>query len=197
MASVFRPVAAAIDIVGAGTAAGPYRMEPSNCRSVQCDADAILEIRQQSLCKGNLAPEYDGVSLGWILADAARATFRGILRQAIVLDASESPVGWYVYHAKRNDKSMVLQIGAKPSFEAMVLNRLINDARSEGAQALYGQLDSRFTEAVVQLRCNIRNSSRFFFYTRDSEIRQALHSGRTDLSWLDGEWWLHFSDGPW
>lgn len=191
------PVAALVDFAGVRIAAGPYRFEPSDCRSVIAKSDEILKLQDQ-MERGNLlSPRYDRDSLDWILRDVSRVTSRGSLRKVIVLDARDSPVGWFVYYARRNGRSMILQIGAKPSCESIVLNRLINDARLEGTQALYGQFDARFRDAMVEHRCEITASTRFFFHTQDSEIRDALHSGRTSLSWLDGEWWMHFADGPW
>jgi len=178
---------------------GAYRLPKNNCAAIEVGETADILRLRDSLYQsaGLLMPTYDDQSFDWLLAETAEARSRGELEKVIVIDASGQRIGWYVYFAKPHGISDVMQIGGHPEHIEAVIGHMMNRARDKGSVALEGQLDARYARELTNAGCNFRFASSFFAYSQDPEIMRAVHSGQTSLSRLDGEWWLHFADGPW
>ena len=157
----------------------------------------ILDLRRDLETDNGLQPIYNEHSLSWLLTETARAQTRGKLETVIVTADSGEPIGWYVYFANPRGAADVMQIGGHPDHIDAVINHMMHRAREAGSTVLVGQLDARFTSALVKLRCKFTFRTNFLMYSNNADILRAIHAGETGLTRLDGEWWLHFSDGPW
>jgi len=198
-ATPFHYAATLVDRLALRSPFGAYRLPENNCEAIEVDNTAdILRLRASLEQSGGLlVPTYDNQSFDLLLAETAAASARGELEKVIVTDASGQRIGWYVYFAKPQGIGDVMQVGGHPQHIAAVIGHMMNRARDQGLVALEGQLDARYARELTNARCNFRFVSSFFAYSQDPEIMRALHSGQTSLSRLDGEWWLHFADGPW
>jgi len=198
VAAPFHYAAVLVDSLAMRSPFGAYRLPRNNCDAIEVDETAAILRQRDSMDQSNgLAPIYDEQSFDWLLAETAKARSRGELEKVIVTDESGQRVGWYVYFAKRHGIGDVMQIGGDPEHIEAVIGHMMNRARDKGSVALEGQLDARYARELTNARCNFRFTSSFFAYSQDPEIMCAVHSGQTSLSRLDGEWWLHFADGPW
>ncbi len=197
-AATFHCIAKLLDNLAIRFQLGAYRLPQTKFDSVEvANAAEIISLRDMLEPPADLCPVYDQQSLDWLLAETAEARSRGEFEKIIVSDASGERIGWYVYFAKPGGISDVMQIGGKPEHIEDVIGHMMNRARDKGSLALTGQLDARFAPALKKARCKFTTASSFYVYSRDPDILRAVHSGQTSLSRLDGEWWLHFADGPW
>jgi hypothetical protein len=177
---------------------GAHRLPQNDCDAIENPKAAeILKLRDALEPDAKLRPVYEERSFDWLLAQTADAKTRGTLESIIVTDSSGERIGWYIYFANPQGVSDVMQIGAHPEKYANVLSHLMIRARSKGSVALMGQLDTRYADALANAGCKFTDANSFYLYSRDANILQAVRTGQTSLSRLDGEWWLHFSDGPW
>lgn len=173
-------------------------MPQNGCDAIKKpNAAEILNLRDTLEPDAKLRPVYEERSFDWLLAQTAGAKSRGTLESIIVTDSFGKRIGWYIYFANPQGVSDVMQIGARPEKYPAVFLHLMKRARSKGSIALTGQLDTRYADALENAGCKFTDSSSFYLYSRNPDILQAVQAGQTSLSRLDGEWWLHFSDGPW
>ena len=144
-----------------------------------------------------LRPTYEAPSLGWLLDQAARTRGHGTLRRRLCRDGHGAAVGWYVYYAKREGVSTVLQLGARPRTIREVLRNLLADAHAQGSVAVTGQAEPRWLRELSEERAVfVCSSLGVLVHARDREILGAVQRGDSTLSRLDGEWWLRFGSDP-
>lgn len=177
---------------------GAYRLPENDLGAVEVEGAAeILGLRDELEPLAELRPVYDEQSFTWLLAETAEAKARGTLEKIVVTDSSGERIGWYVYFANPRGISDVMQIGGHPERIGDVVGHLMARAKGRGSLALSGQFDARYAHALAKAGCKFTSGSSFFVYSRDANILKTVQSGQTSLSRLDGEWWLHFADGPW
>ena len=203
--SVFRAaskiLSPAFDLTDALLAKLPFRaVSPPKTEfcSQLVGADDLLETVKSLGWRDLLQPAYEPESFRWLIAQAAACHAHGTLRAAVVRDAARAPVGWYVYYAKPNGDSSVLQIGGRPRNFNRIFVALTQDAWLQGATAVSGQVIPRYLANFSYQHCNLRyDGNGVLFHARDSLLLDCILQGEAALSRLDGEWWLRFAVEDW
>jgi hypothetical protein len=195
--TALRPLAPALDALAVRAPLGPQRLPRSGARGEEAGARELLACRAELGGQAALSPVYEVDDLGWLLDATAEATARGRLERIVVRDAGGRALGWYVYFAKRGGLCEVMQLGGAPGTMRQVLLQLFERAWSQGGVALRGRVEPRFVPELVDAHCGFTFQLSVLAHARDPAILRALHAGDTSLSRLDGEWWMHFADGPW
>jgi hypothetical protein len=181
-------VAPLLDRLGsriAGEARAPRR---ESIAEEQLTPAAVLEHIADLARPARLLPEYDERFLAWIFGELARGSTRGHARLRLVRSRG-TVVGWYVYLLDPNGLCRVLQIMARERHADVVVGELHRDAFASGAATLYGRLEPRTSEAVLRRGPLLRSLPRALVQTREHAAVDALQSGSSALSWLDGEPW--------
>lgn len=139
-----------------------------------------------------LRPRYEPATLEWLLAQARAKRRHGEL-QAQMLRNGGRIAGWFLYYLS-SGTSRVLQLGARPGSEEMVLAHLFQHAWRSGARAIEGRMEPRFARAVSRQHCFFLVPSVYCVaHARDSQLLGALGSGDAFFTRLEGEWWMRFT----
>jgi len=175
-----------------------YRLRRNDLDATDIEDGAeIISLCEKLEPSTGYRPKYESRSYNWLLNEAAKARSCGELEKEIVTDASGERIGWYVHFVRRMGICDVMQVGGHLEKFERLIGHLMTRARSKGPLPLVGQIDARYASALVSARCNFTFGSSFLVYSQNPEILRAVHAGQSSLSGLDGEWWLHFADGPW
>jgi hypothetical protein len=139
-------------------------------------------------------PAYDEQFSEWVLKETASVRSYGTLIGRLVRDADGRTVGWYVYYSKEGELGHVLQVVATRQDLGAVVDDLYRDAFERGVAALRGRLEGRLFDALAERRVLLRRSEMgiTLVHSRNQELENAVLSGDTILSRLDGEWWAGF-----
>lgn len=149
------------------------------------------EIRK--LAGSTLSSAEDPAAVGWLLQQVQQKYPETPLRRTVLRNTGGSVVGFYAYFPRRGSIADVVQLQAVEAEYRAVLAHLALDAARQGAHQLGGRLEPALVDGLgdTTIRAS-RGAPWALFHTRRPEIRHAIHSGHTDLSRLDGEWWLNF-----
>lgn len=195
-ARALRPAAALIDAAAARLPPNRFHRQAAGVEDAPLQPAVMAEQFPEFLGDSALRPVYDARSLAWLLGQAALKTRHGALRSRSVIDASGSPLGWFLYFVRPGDIAELLQLVARPGAIAVVLQRLFADAWRQGASALRGRLEPRQLQALSDRRCWLRREGTWTLVcSRHSEVVETFERGSADLSRLDGEWWMRFLGG--
>ena len=136
-----------------------------------------------------LHPDYDVPWLEWLLQVARQTTPAAVLRQRLVRDAQQQPVGWFVYFVEPGGSADVLQLVARKNSRATVFDSLLADAWSAGVTMLSGRLEPAMVQAMSLRHCVFRRADHWtLVQTQDPEILATIAAGKAFLSRLEGEW---------
>ncbi|HET6491475.1 MAG TPA: GNAT family N-acetyltransferase [Burkholderiales bacterium] len=161
-------------------------------------ADTVLWCVRNLSGKRALEPEYEADCFRWLLKKAAEKTFHGDLRKGVVRDTHGEILGWYLYYLRRGEAGQVLQFGGRPKHIRKVLDCLFLQARKQGAVAVCGGLEPRFSRELAERRCGFAWSGcGVLVQSKKPEVLSAIHRGDAFLTRLEGEWWARFSDPDW
>lgn len=191
LCAVARPVAALADACLARLV--QPKVHPG-LREVALDAAVLCQVMQEQR-SFSLRPDYDSVSLAWLLAQASSKRRHGELESAIVHDRAGRIIGWFLYFLN-GTVSQVLQIGARRGCLDMLLERLAHHARTRGARALEGRMEPALAAGLRGRHVIMRNRSVFtLLHARDQSLLVPFLRGDAFFSRLDGEWWMRFGEG--
>jgi hypothetical protein len=200
VAELFEPVCDVVDTLAAWTGPGARRMpRGADCWIEEEPSERTLLWCVQHLAGARaLAPAYEADSFHWFLEMAGRKKMHGTLRKAVVREPTGELAGWYLYYLEPGGVGQVLQFGARPNAATRVLDCLFYQALKQGAVAVSGQLEPRFTKALSASRCDFDWSGfAVVAQSRNTALLSAIHEGDAFLSRLEGEWWARFSDPEW
>jgi len=142
--------------------------------------------RQVRLC-----PAYDEDYLRWMFEELAAVTARGRLIATLVRErAGGRALGWYVYYLLPGGLSNVLQLASTPRDTQAVLDRLLHDAWTGGALAVRGRVEAPLLESLGRRGCLMHFTGEALIHGGDGELSDAILSGSSLLSRVDGEWWM-------
>ena len=151
-----------------------------------------LAIFLEELCHSSpLRPVYETTSLQSIWKLLARDG--GMLRKRVIRDRHNRKVGCFVYRVNPGGVAEVLQVGARPGGEQLVLSHLMRDAWEHRAAALSGRLQTELLGPLREQNCLLcKRSFWMLAHARDPEVLQPLLAGNAVLSRLEGEYPSHF-----
>jgi hypothetical protein len=193
LALAARPLGAMADALARRWRANRFLREESGLEEEALDPAAMLAHWPEVLHGSTLQPLYDARSLAWLLDQAARKTFYGTLRARAVLDGERRLIGWYLYYARADGVSEVVQLAACNGSFDPVLQRLLADAWRQGAAAVRGRLDPRYLRELSARHCWLRQEGAWTLaHSRRADVLAAFDQGQAFLSRLEGEWWLRF-----
>jgi hypothetical protein len=156
------------------------------------DVPTLLDLMERHTRHLSLRPAYTEESLTWLL-ETLRATRQNQeLRVGTVTSAGEA-VGWYVYYSRPGEVGRVLQLGAAPGDQSVVLDHLFADAVRRRNVGLSGQTDPAWTLAFDDASCLIRPGRTWLLMdTSQRPIERAFATSNAFLTRLEGEAWLHY-----
>lgn len=136
-----------------------------------------------------LHPDYEVPWLEWLLALARQTMPSAVLRQRLVRDERERPVGWFLYAVAPDGLGEVLQLAARKDSSAVVFDCLLADAWRAGVTMLSGRLEPGMVADMSARHCVFRRADHWtLVQTQDPEILATIAAGKAFLSRLEGEW---------
>jgi hypothetical protein len=162
-------------------AAAPVETEPLSPALLLEHAGAILKGVRVHL-------DYDEAYLTWLMQrlDALYATSVVVRR---LVRRGGRPVGWFVFVHDPGGPGRVLQVAARERDTDAVVEALVGDARERGVTVLAGRLEPHLAEPLRRRWAVLGFDARALIHAQNLEVLNALASGPSLLTRLDGEWW--------
>jgi hypothetical protein len=184
-----RPLAALADAVVARL--GGARFGGSVLGYTTEDLSTEVLVRQFPKLAGDraLRPEYDEVSLRWLLSVVKQNEPHRRLRQRLVRDPRGEVVGWFLYFLEPGGICDVVQILAGKGAAAAVFDQLLADAWKCGAAMLSGRLEPGMVREMSLRHTYFRQTGPWTLAnSRQPDVLEAIRGGQAFLSRLEGEW---------
>jgi hypothetical protein len=192
---VFRPLCAGADLLATRLSGSPFHQVEQPLEE-DPSGRTILQLLPKFPARGSLCPEYDQVSLSWLLEEAGRKLCHGRLRKLVVRNDLGLIAGWCLYYLNPDGVSQVLQIVATRDSVRRVLDHLFHDAWRSGSFAVSGRLDPELVSAVSREHCLFSlNGPWMLVHSKRPELREVIQRGDAFLTRLEGEWWMRFQGG--
>ncbi|MBO0861053.1 MAG: hypothetical protein J2P21_21725 [Chloracidobacterium sp.] len=187
--SITRPLVRLTDAALARMSPHRYRFAPSDLIAKDLDDETLLECISRFSASYSLRPEYDELTLPWLIRRAEGVKSSGNLRKVALYDDAGVIVGWYLYYLNPGGASQVLQMCTRKGFSGAVLDHLFHHAWSNGSESISGRLDAESLPELSSRACYMNCGPPWvLIHTRDPEISQAFERGDVFLSKLEGEW---------
>jgi hypothetical protein len=187
---VLRPLAPTLDATTRAVSSWLSVSEPPGTRE-ELTPELLVELLPHVTRDRLLRPAYDASFARWLFAEAAAVTSRGTFVKQLVRRETGDPDGWFVYYAKKGDIGFVVQVAASERSVDRVLDHLFFDASSRGVTALRGRLEGTLREPLSSRDCVLRRANSLaLVHSRRADLLHAVHSGRSLLTQLEGEWWM-------
>jgi hypothetical protein len=170
-----------------GPSAPRTESEPLSAKGLVVQLSAIAEAVR-------LHVAYDASFAEWVFRELAAVQTYGIPVARLVRDLRGSVLGWYVYFLKAGAASHVLQIAAADRNIPAVLDDLFHHAWSNGATAVRGRVEPRLLAPLGERRCVFRYVGGALVHSSSDAILDAIATGDSLLTRLDGEWWMGHYD---
>jgi hypothetical protein len=194
-AALPRMLAPAARIVDAVAARAIGRLRPATPAGTRApiDEETLRGCLMDSAGRCAMAPVYDAATVRWALDRARRNRAHGVLRALVVKDAG-AIAGWFIYHARRDGRAEVLQMGAEPRQHRNVFDHLLEDAWQQGAAMVSGRFEPSFAPQLSESGClSYRRGHWTLIHAKRPDVAHALQRGDAFFSRLEGEWCLRFS----
>lgn len=150
--------------------------------------EAFRSLAEDALCTADGPAE-----LSWTLRMLEAAHGPRAIRSAIAKDRRGKVVGAHMFVAKRNQVGEVIALAARRGAGGALMWALAGEALDMGIRTLRGRLEPRLAFELEALPVRIvREAPWSLFATSRPDLAVAIHSGRTQFTRLDGEWWLQF-----
>jgi hypothetical protein len=156
----------------------------------------LLELLPEMTRTLRLRPDYDLTYLEWLFGELDReqetlwpgGVRRGRLWSEVVRREGRT-LGWYVCQLRRRGFCRVLQVAASDQDVDAVLRHLAHGAVAHGAAGVYGRIEPRLVGPLSTSRSIVRFSAGRMLVSGDPRIVDAILTGESLLTRLDGEWW--------
>ena len=168
--------------------------ETSRHVSARQVTDAAAMSHERRMRAGaNLVSDEDPGAEAWLQRRVAEKAPSAEWSRIVLADEKGSTIGAYSYITRRDATAEVVEFDADAGHGPAVLAHLVRHAVRRGAARLTGRLEptiaDSFGERTVRMTAGAPWS---LFHTRRADVRDAIASGCTRFSRLDGEWWLNF-----
>jgi hypothetical protein len=94
-----------------------------------------------------------------------------------------------VYVHDPGGPARLLQVASRERDTDAVVGALVADARERGATELNGRLEPNLVEPLRRRWAVLGFDARTLLHAQDNDILEAVSTGPTLLTRLDGEWW--------
>ena len=189
LSSIACPLTRLSDAMLARLSPHRFRFVPPDLVAKNLDDETLLSCISQFSSFYSMAPEYDEITLPWLIRRAEIVKRAGELRKIALHDNSGRIVGWYLFYLKPGGSSEVLQLCARKGSAGAVLDHLFHHAWSNGAELVVGRLDPHLLPDLSARECYLKGGPPWvLIHARDPEILQAIDRGDVFLSKLEGEW---------
>jgi hypothetical protein len=189
LSPITRPLGQLSDAALARMAPGRFHFSTPELIPTKLDDETLLALISRFGAFYSMRPEYDLLSLSWLIRRAEKINCRGELRKVALQDDSGAIAGWYLYYLNSGGSSEVLQLCAHEASVGAVLDHLFHHAWSNGSRAISGRLEPQLLPALSGRSCYMNCGPPWVMvHARDPEILQAVERGDVFLSKLDGEW---------
>ena len=186
------PLAMIADSLAARLPASQFRQQPPSTASAPLFAQTVVEHAPTFCDRAALRVDYDEQTFQRLL-DRTAAPAAGRRGLNAVVKSGTSILGWYVADIDADGVVEVAHISATAATISDVLDHLFYRAWREGGVSVTGRLDPRFVQPLSDKYCLFhRRGPWVLIKSHTPELMNALESGRTCLSRLDGEWSLRF-----
>lgn len=189
MADLIRLPAAGVDKLLGATLAPLTHKPPNRAQRQPASPQQIMALFQQTSTGVALRPDY-GEGFEWLLSRTAEARRFGPLRCTLVSEQTR-PVGWFIYFAPPHRPAYLLQMGALPGRQRLLIDAMLRDAWECKASSITGQMEPQALTDLTDARCTFRCCTlSTLIHSPHPELLAAIHRGDAFLSRLDGEWWI-------
>ncbi len=137
-----------------------------------------------------VCPDYDVQYARWLFAELDAVGVRGTPVRALLRDRGGRVLGWYVYYLPPGGIAQVLAAVATDGEVGLVLDHIFQDAAQGGAVAVQGRIEPAALGALHERRCLLTRSAWALVHTADSTLMSLLPTAKSQLTRLDGEWWM-------
>jgi GNAT superfamily N-acetyltransferase len=190
-----KPCCDLVDTLVARLPQSPLRQAVPSRPDTDLTIDTLVDCFRAGQDGHSLWPAYDAQSLQWLFAMLSYKKRYGTLCKAVVYDAHDERIGWYLYYLNPGGVSEVIQIGAAPHALDTVLDHLFYHAWQQGAAALSGRLEPRLMRALSDQHCLFKRGYAWMLtHARTPELRHVIQQEDAFLTRLEGEWWMAFED---
>ena len=192
LAWVLQPLCRMFDATAPLIQHRPFRL-PHPAGSVEEFEDGELsDLLYRFTVDRPLKPDYNAAAARWLLETLREVPDRGPLERGLVRDPHGQVIGWYLYYLKPDGTAEAVQVGANAVTAGAVLDHLFHQAKRRGAVCVTGQVDPALFKPLCDKSCVFHHdgNSWMLIHSREPEVMQAIHSGRTFLTRLEGEWWI-------
>ena len=195
LSPITRPLGQLSDAALARMAPSRFHFSDPDLIPTKLDDETLLALISRFGAFYSMRPEYDPLSLSWLIRRAEKINCRGELRKVALRDASGAIAGWYLYYLNSGGSSEVLQLCAREASAGAVLDHLFHHAWSNGSVLVSGRLEPQLLPALSSRSCYLNCGPPWVMvHARDPEILQAVERGDVFLSRLDGEWCTSYRD---
>jgi hypothetical protein len=187
-----RPIVALADATATRLRRSRFAQVKPTATAAALPTRAIVEYSACLTRSYKLAGNADEPMLEFVLRNAERKARFGTLQRVLVQD-SGTPIGWYIYYAKKKDIGEVVDVAAAPGRYGDVLDHLFYHAWERGLIAVRGRLTPHELPLLTQKHCVLEGRGPWtVVHSRRREIVDAIERGDARLSRLDGEFWMTF-----
>jgi hypothetical protein len=192
-ARAISPLCRMLDTVAVRLPASPFHQLEPSVEETELGEATLLSCLSAFPREQALRPEYDDLSLKWLVDILAQKHSLGRLRKRLICDSGKNILGWYLYYLKPGDVSEVVQIGASDTSLDKVLDHLLYDAWQQGTLALAGRLEPRLMQGLGAKYAVFTQAGFWMLvHSQNPELLYAISSGDAFLTRLEGEWWIDF-----
>ena len=157
------------------------------------DDDVLLDIIPELVAEVPLHPVWTEAGLRHILRDAAHKSELGTLVRQVVRGKGGRLVGAYLYHTRPRGIAETLHVLPARDQAPVVIDCLLQDAKSRGAVAVRGRAQPVLLEPLMDRHATFSSPMRCLAAARDPEVLAALNNGEAVVTGLVGEYWTRLN----
>lgn len=192
-----RPLTTGFDALATRLPGNPFHLEDPGTTEQPLSAHDLVAGLADVARTCTPSPCYDEARLEWLLDALAHGPDAGRFQHVLVRASARGDViGWYLRFTSRRGSSEVVQMGARKERYGELLDHLFYAAWRDGSVAVSGRVQPAFLETLAEKGCAFsRGGPPVLAHSRHPDVLQAVLSGRSFLSRLEGEWWMiHLSE---
>jgi hypothetical protein len=175
--------------IGGARLTGHHGPEPGPPVETEPLTAATLMEHRASVLKGvRVHLDYDAAYVSWLLGRLDSLYATSVVVRRLVRRGGKA-VGWFVYIHDPGGPGRVLQVAARERDTDAVVEALVGDARERGVTVLTGRLEPNLVEPLRRRWAVLGFDARTLVHAKDNDVLEAVSTGPTLLTRLDGEWW--------